>query len=138
MKKTYENAKPPEVVRPVNENGITLNPIVNGLVLPGLNNSDTYIKYYTYPDQPGMIYYYYGIKPKEEYALSTEMAKALLESKIKECKKETSTVTVPQRPNIEWPSIDLEWPSIDSGNSALWKAGLGILGGLLLGAAAVA
>lgn len=53
----------------VDEKGTTFNP--NGLMLPSTLHPDKMIKYYTYTEQPGMIYYGYVNKPKpdpqEEY-----------------------------------------------------------------------
>lgn len=45
----------------VNAYGTTFNP--NGLELPSLIHPDKNIKYYTFPDKPGMIYYGYVKKP---------------------------------------------------------------------------
>ena len=48
--------------------GTTLNPMVNMTMLPSMRHSDKLIKYYTYPQDPGMIYWSYVKKPQVETA----------------------------------------------------------------------
>lgn len=56
----------------VNAYGTTFNP--NGLELPSLIHPDKNIKYYTFPDKPGMIYYGYVKKPIPDPEPATEPA----------------------------------------------------------------
>ena len=51
-------------VRNIDEEGTTFNP--NYLTLPCPSKPGKSIRYYTYPDAPGMIYYGYVNTPKEE------------------------------------------------------------------------
>lgn len=57
--------------REVNPDGNTFDP--NGMLLTSVIHSDKYIKYYTYPDRPGMIYWgHVNRYEKEPYAKSKE------------------------------------------------------------------
>lgn len=53
-----------EGVRNIDEEGTTFNP--NGLTLSCPSKPGKSLRYYTYPDAPGMIYYGYVNTPKEE------------------------------------------------------------------------
>lgn len=46
--------------------GTSLNPVINEIVLPSEIHDDLMIKYYTYPTDPGMIYWGYVKKPEDE------------------------------------------------------------------------
>ena len=48
--------------------GIILNPMINMTMLPSMRHSDKLIKYYTYPQDSGMIYWSYVKKPQVETA----------------------------------------------------------------------
>ena len=46
--------------------GTSLNPEINEIMLPSEIHDDLMIKYYTYPTDPGMIYWGYVKKPEDE------------------------------------------------------------------------
>lgn len=125
MKTTYENAYIGQNARPVNETGITLYPIIYGLVLPSVSNPEISIKYYVYPDldmengRLGMIYYEYGTKQKQtEREKAVEMAQEYLKKYMQLCEKEEDREA---EQVFEWPTVDIDpeliWDSILAGGA---------------------
>ena len=68
----------------VNEDGRSLDPIVNGLELPSVNYPDKKIKYIADPVNPGMIYWYYS-NDNSGKKLAVQIAEAKAKSKREDC-----------------------------------------------------
>ena len=100
----------------INPWGNSLNLIVNTVILPDPGEKDSYFKYYTMPDHPGMIFWS-AIKTPPEYSLEEAIETARSKAGIEVCEDEV-LVTV-KTPGVVWDQGNL--PAIP--NASLETAG---------------
>ena len=85
--------------------GTSLNLIINGLVLPSLINPNTYIRYFTREEAPGMIYYDYNDGRGEEMEVVLSRAEEKAESLICERLEPATVYSIAEMLNIDLSTV---------------------------------